>query len=73
MHTMTSFISIAQLTGPSQFASSTTATPAKPSCMFCGITLRADKEYERHLEELHPGWAMVLLQKIGMKVVRENG
>jgi hypothetical protein len=70
---MTSFISIAQLTRPSTFASTETANPAKPSCMFCGVALRSDREYERHLEQLHPGWAMVLLQKMGMKIARENG
>jgi hypothetical protein len=70
---MTSFISIAQLTGAPQFGSSEVVGPAKPSCMFCGTPLRNDREYERHLEELHPGWAMVILQKMGMKISRENG
>lgn len=69
---MTSFIPVTQLTGPSNF-DAVPETPATPSCMFCGITLRTDKEYERHLEQLHPGWAMVLLQKMGMKIARENG
>lgn len=71
---MTSFIPLAQLTGLTT-SSYTTAPKAATThtCMFCKVQLRSEREYERHLEQLHPGWAMTILQKLGMTIVRENG
>ncbi|HWR15778.1 MAG TPA: hypothetical protein VN577_13200 [Terriglobales bacterium] len=69
---MTSFIPLTQLNGAPSATVSGTQTK-KHVCMFCDMEFRGEKEYERHLEELHPGWAMMLLQKMGMKIARENG
>jgi hypothetical protein len=69
---MASFIPLTQLSEPSNAHAASTA-PKKMTCMFCQLEFRTDREYERHLEQLHPGWAMMLLQKIGMNIARENG
>jgi hypothetical protein len=71
---MTTFIPLAQLAGPKTFTQRTASTAAaKHECMLCKAHLRSEREYERHLEQLHPGWAMLFLQKLGMTIARENG
>jgi hypothetical protein len=70
---MRNFIPLAQLNGPSPNLTPTPAASNKMICMFCQAEFRSDVEYASHLDNLHPGWAMLLLQKMGMKIARENG
>lgn len=69
---MLNFVPLSQL-GPANHLMAAEAAPKKPVCMFCRTELRDDAAYEQHLNALHPGWPMMLLQKMGMKIARENG
>ena len=69
---MLNFVPLSQL-GPANHLMAAEAVPKKTVCMFCQLQMRDEGAYEQHLSAIHPGWAMVLLQKMGMKIARENG